>query len=298
MRISTIFYLFPALLLASCGGHVAPIVPVNLPRQQIIHTQVPYQVKALRNTLDTRQVSPIYLYIEDNRNDHNLMSNQSGNRAGLPVTFRVLAMSVANEFGSKVEVYTGKTSFERVLSDPVKYGNAFEVEGAITGFDQHNQVISSGINFGLEFGEGSSQTTNNDRYRNTDRVSNLQVDVFFKQDGKIFVASSAEITIRSINRGYDFGLRINGSGFGLNSYNTKADGLGKSLRRILQFVYADLIEKVMKKKDPYFNARPRSAQHYPQQRSKPNQYYQTTKTRQQQSIGRQEEEFLQRLQSY
>lgn len=197
-------------------------------------------MQKVRADLSTQKSEPLCLFIQDD----SMMTNQSG-AGGLPPVFRILVMDIAYQYSPYLSVYTSKKIVKDVTNGRVKEENIYDVEGAITAYDQDEHTISTGIDFGVDFGEGSKETTSENRYRNTDKISSLEITVFLKHNGKICASSSAEIKISNVNRGYSFGLRINDSGLGMNSYHTKSDGIGKSLRKLLTFIFADLIEQVI-----------------------------------------------------
>lgn len=231
-----------SLTIAGCGSnsHIAPIPEVHLPQTRPNLNPHPNETRAAsraaRHAIDDG-LNPIYLVIESNK----MLSNQSASTS-VPETFRIMTMSVAQEFSPAAVIYTAnKTFVNEVLKQPTKSSFGFELEGAITVFDDSSSVISSGVDFGIDFGGGKTETSHASDYRNTDKVTYMEIDIFLKQQGKIYSKSTGSIDITNSNRGYNFGLQINNSGFGINAYNTKRQGIGKSIRKLLYGMLNELI---------------------------------------------------------
>ncbi|HIP11168.1 MAG TPA: hypothetical protein EYG73_00480 [Arcobacter sp.] len=244
------FLLLLVLLLIGCGskhkGHIAPIPNAYIAPSivQGQNSQEYTDALALGNDLVHKNSEPIYLFIEDG-----YMKDESGNGAGtLPVVFKRLAMFAAFDFRPKIHVYTSIGEFAKVLKDPKKRDRAFEIEGIISAYDENKEVIDSGIDFGLDFGNGKGSTDLDNKFRNTDKVSSLTLDIMFKQNGQMYTARSNTLDINYINRGYSSGLRINNSGFGTSAYHTKKEGIGKTLKRLLHASLHSMIQEVVQQK--------------------------------------------------
>ena len=238
------------IVFTGCGskykGHTAPIPEAYIPPSKVHgqNSQEYTDALALGNDLVHKNSEPIYLFIEDG-----YMKDESGNGAGtLPVVFKRLTMFAAFDFRPKIQVYTSINKFAELLKDPKKRGRAFEIEGIISAYDENKEVIDSGIDFGLDFGKGKGETDLDNKFRNTDKVSSLTLDIMFKQSGQMYTARSNTLDINYINRGYSFGLRINNSGFGTSAYHTKKEGIGKTLKRLLHASLHSMIQEVVERK--------------------------------------------------
>jgi hypothetical protein len=251
MRLKNIIFFLP-LLFSACGtkhiGHMAYIPDVYMPQTPIYtNNSVELQdAKSYANFLVQNDIKPIYLFIEE---EHVRMQDETGNGQGkLPNNFRFSAMFAVAEFSPKVKVITGKKSFIRVLKDKEKRNTAFEIEGALTAYDENRQEINSGVDSGIDFGKGKGDTDYKNRFRNVDKVSSLTLKIFLKQNGEMFTYSQGTIDIKEKNRGYSFGLSINNSGFGVSAFQNKKEGLGHSIDRLLLHTLHQMIKDVVRKK--------------------------------------------------
>ncbi len=293
-------FLFIAVifLLSGCSGHVAPVIPITMPRQIVRPIEPTPEVVRLRNNLQQQELRPIFLFLEPKDQGVNSMANQSGIEKKIPDTFRIMAMSVASSFGSSVKVITSRSIFIAMLNDPKIRDFCFEVEGAISAFDVSSNVISTSIRSGFEIGSSDEDG----KYRNTDKNGRLMLDILFKQYGKVFLAANGELSIQSVNRGYAIGLRIDDSGLGIDSYHTVEQGIGTSLRKLVSFVFADGIKRIMAIKNPqaFYSGWNHNGESFPAIRSsrqgrKVNPYNTTHFTA---DIRREEEAFLEGLRKY
>ena len=229
--------LFILLILSACNTHVELKEPVV---ETHFDDQVSKDIRELATSLESEGVKPIYLFIGEDKE----ISNQSG-AAGFPNTFKVLTQSIAADFKPKVEVITSSKMATTIYKDPDKTGLLFEVEGAITAFDQDNETISSGIDFGVDTNDAS----NDNRNKNKEKISEITLDIFFKQNGRIYAKRTGSITIKAVRKGYNFGFRVNNAFLGFSQYKSKQNGLGKSLRTLLSVTLKELIEEVHRRKN-------------------------------------------------
>ena len=243
---------FTLLLFSSCGtrysGHTPNIPSVSLTPNKIYNTNPSelQNAKAYSNYLVQKDIKPIYLYLEDKRV---VMADETGNGTGvLPNNFRFSAMYAIGEFAPKVKAITGLSGFKRLWKDKETRDLLFEVEGRISAYDQNRHEINSGVYFGLDFGKGKGDTNVRDRFRNVDKISSLTIKIMLKQNAEMYTQSKGTIDIKEKNRGYSFGLSINNSGFGVNAFQNKKEGIGESIDRLLLHILHVLIKDVVERK--------------------------------------------------
>lgn len=239
------------VLFSSCSsqkGHSIPVPDTNFVSSSV-HGQESQEYRnalLLANKMVKANIKPIYLFIESDSH----MRDETGNGAGaLPHTIKRATMFAAFDFRPKVQVYTSIGKYARLLQNPRLADTAFEIEGAITSFDENNEVIDSGIDFGLDIGKGKGETDGDSKFRNTDKVSSITLEIMFKQDGQMYSARTQTLDIKYMNRGYSFGLRINNSGFGATSYHTKKEGIGQTIKRLLHYTLHSMLQEVIQRKN-------------------------------------------------
>ncbi len=243
MKKSQCVWLFSMLLFIGCSGHVAPVPNVTLKRTSVYEATS----KELRDAIafgkslsNSSNVEPIYLVVENE-----LMLQRKIDNPSLPRDFRVAAMYAATVFGDKVVVLTDRGIVAQYLNDKSKKDRVFQIEGAITGFNENGHIVDSGFDVGLDFGKGKGSTDTDSDFRNTDKVSSLTVSIFLKQNNRICAARKNKIDIHSSNRGYYMGVSINGSGLGFNAHRSKKEDVGEALDRVLYYSLHQMIKKVV-----------------------------------------------------
>jgi hypothetical protein len=246
-----ISYLILVLSLSACvskhKGHYVPIPDASLSAGQIyeIDTKEYREVREFSDYLAQQRIKPIYLVVEN----ETMVQNETGDYKGnLPNTFRIATLSASADFAPMVRVLTGTQTIMKYYNNKKTRDRLFEIEGAITAYSKDNHIISSDIDFGLDFGSGRGESTTDNSFGNTDKVSSITLDIFFKQNGEIYTKRTATIDIKDTNRGYNFGLSVNYSGFGANAYQTKKEGIGKSLRRLLHYTLRGMLKDVIRTK--------------------------------------------------
>jgi len=103
---------------------------------------------------------------------------------------------------------------------------------------------SSGFDFGFDFSKGVESGNSNSDYTDKDKRSILGVDFYLRQDEILTNSVEAKIDLKETTRGYNFGIYINEGGFGLSGYKTVKDGVGLSLRQLLEHSMNDLINQI------------------------------------------------------
>jgi len=243
--------IYTVILFSACSsqkGHSLPVPDTNFVSSSV-HGQKSQEYRnalLLGRKMVKANIRPIYLFIESDSH----MRDETGNGAGtLPHTIRRATMFAAFDFRPKVQVYTSIGKYARLLQNPRLADTAFEIEGAITSFDENNEVIDSGIDFGLDIGKGKGETDGDSKFRNTDKVSSITLEIMFKQDGQMYSARTQTLDIKYVNRGYSFGLRINNSGFGATAYHTKKEGIGQTIKRLLHYTLHSMLQEVIQRKN-------------------------------------------------
>lgn len=211
-----------------------------------------FRVKNLSKELERLDTPKIYLYPA-------LMENQTG----LPViskNFGMMLFSTAQDLAPNIEVYLEESSFNTILENPIKGKRAFKIFGGLTAYNKDYLSISKGFDFGITWGKGRGDSDYDSQFRDTDSISKLSLDLFFMQNGKVYTKSTGTIKIHKINRGYDFGLSINGSGIGANAYTSKSEGVHNSIRRLLHNALFFMIKDVLHKQNLVKNTHPKVIQ--------------------------------------
>jgi len=219
-----------------------PTPKVNLISESIQNETNSYEyfrIKALSRELKKLNIPTIYLHPA-------LTENQTG----LPIisqTFAMMLSSAAQDLAPSIEVYLMRNSFDTIVEDSNKKQRAFMMFGALTAYNKDYTSISKGFDFGITWGKGRGESDYDSQFRDTDDVSTMTLDLLFAQNGKIYTKSTGTIKIHRVNRGYDFGLSINGSGIGANAYTTKSEGIHQSIRRLLHNALYVMIRDIVEK---------------------------------------------------
>jgi hypothetical protein len=230
------------LLLFGCSGHISPIPTVQLDKTAVYESSSKElkKAKAFGEILEQNNIEPIYFYIEGSEVLVNATSNSS-----LPNNFKISTMYAVTVFGKKVVMLTDRNTAMSYLSNKETKNRLFLIEGAITGFNENGNVVESGVDVGLDFGNGKGSTDGDSDFENRDKISSLTVSIFFKQNGRIFDSKKSKIDIHSSNRGYYMGISINGSGLGMNAHHSKKEGVGEALDRVLYYSLHQMLKKVV-----------------------------------------------------
>jgi hypothetical protein len=231
-----------AILYTGCVTPPAPTVEHKEQSISSIRTKELDKIAELAQKLELSNKQPIYLYVESDG-----AVNESGTGTGeLPVVMQRQLKSILMDFGSKVKVVdSAETLIHLYNSDPNGLTNRiFSINGAITMYDKNIMTQSSGFDFGIDFGKGSGETTSSSDFKDKDGLSILGMDFYFKRvDDIIAYKTSSKIDIKDTTRGYSFGISINNGGIGASAFKSIKDGVGLSVRKLLQESMYDLVSK-------------------------------------------------------
>ena len=225
-------------LLTGC----VPVPSIKHEEQKItsLHTSEYKNIESTRERLNNTNMKTIYIYI-----DRDGAVNDSGAGIGeLPPRMRRQLFSILSDFGHNIKVIT---SGKKYMSMRKKYaGKAifYALDGAITLYDKDVMSQSSGINFGFDFGDGEGEGNADSKIKDKDGLSILGVDFYLRQNEIITNTVKSKIDVKSTTRGYSFGLSINQGGFGVSASKTLKDGIGLSVRKLLEKSMAELINQI------------------------------------------------------
>lgn len=240
----TILYITIALILLGCVS--APIPKVKMSEQTItsVQTNELNKIKSFGNYLSSRDKRVVYLYIESDG-----AVNESGTGSEeLPPRMRRQLTSILMDFGDKVKVVDNVNTFITLHNVVDKQALYFSINGAITRYDKNIMSQSSGFDFGIDFGGGSTEANSNTDFKDKDTLTILGVDFYLKNlDGIVLYKTASQIDIRSTTRGYSFGISINKAGIGMSAYKNIQDGVGLSVRKMLQESMYNLLRQVYSK---------------------------------------------------
>ncbi|MEA2110924.1 MAG: hypothetical protein U9P71_02630 [Campylobacterota bacterium] len=205
-----------------------------------VHTKEYNQISQFAQKLNRSNVETIYIYI-----DKDGSRNMAGSGAGeLPPKVRTLLTSILSDFGQKVQVVDSFATAVSMLQDPEIASQVYVLDGAITRYDKDIMSQSSGFDFGFDFGSGEGEGSSDSDFKDKDKLSILGIDFYLRQGGFIAYKTSSQIDLRTTTRGYSFGVSINKGGIGMSGYKTIKDGVGLSVRKLLQASMYDLIQQV------------------------------------------------------
>ncbi len=227
MKIISIL-LFSILLLGCNTSALAPNVEQKAQYSQKNVTRHHFKIVDFRNMLDKNSVKPIYIYLQALTSD--VPSSE------LP-RLKHLTQSVLSDFGSKVVVITSATEANKYF----KNSRFYILEGGITAFDKSIESESSSINLSLKIGDSK----NKDKFKNKKKLSQLIGDFYFKQNNIVTYKTTSSLNIREVNKGYKFGIDVYGVSLGVNSFKNIKDGLGLSVRKLIEASMIDLIGKAI-----------------------------------------------------
>jgi biopolymer transport protein ExbD len=235
ININIILVLF--LIFIGC----APIPTVEHKEQKItsLHTSEYKNIVQTRNRLNKTE-KLIYIYI-----DKDGAVNDSGAGAGeLPPRMRRQLISILSDFGKNIKIITQSEVYIAMRKQLKDTASFYALDGAITIYDKDIMSQSSGINFGFDFGGGDGSGNSNSNFKDKDKRSILGVDFYLRQNEIITNSVKSRIDVKSTTRGYNFGISINKGGFGLSGYKTIQDGIGLSVRTLLEKSMNDLINQI------------------------------------------------------
>jgi hypothetical protein len=227
-----------SLFITSCTNNIPK--PKIEKKPQYIKSYITdnhYKLNEFKLMMEKEDIEPIYIYIDSNLKSE-IPSEDIPN-------IKKLVYSLLSDFGSKVKVITSRNAINNYLSDKNKSKNIFILDGAITAFDKGIFSQSSSMNLNISIGNTDNKTKNSDRFKNKKKTSQLIADFYLKQNHIIEYKSSSSILIKETNKGYSFGLNMYGLSFGVSSYNNIKDGLGLSIRKLLEASLIDLICKAI-----------------------------------------------------
>ena len=219
-----------------------PVPTVEHEEQKItsLHTSEYKHIVQTRNRLNQQNVHPIYIYL-----DKDGSVNDSGTGAGeLPPRMRRQLISILSNFGRNVKVLTGSSAYKSLYKENSQF--MYVLDGAITVYDKDIMSQSSGINFGFDFGGGEGKGNSNSDFKDKDKKSILGVEFYLRQNEIVTNSVQSKIAIKTTSRGYNFGVSINKGGFGFSGYKTIQDGVGLSVRKLLEQSMNNLINQVSK----------------------------------------------------
>ena len=236
-----------SIMLLGCSVPV-PIPTVNLPEQQInaIHTVQLDKIRLLSAELVRINAPTIYIYVEKDA-----AVNESGTGAGeLPRSMRRQLKSLLLDFKPKVKVVDSIDGIVNILTvhkkDKTIESKIFTLNGGITQYDKDIMNQSTDFDLSIDFGGGDGEGTGNGNLKDKDSQTVLGMDFYLKslKSNDILVhKTSSKIDLRKTTRGYSFGLFINKGGIGASAYKTIKDGVGLSVRKLLQESMYNLIRK-------------------------------------------------------
>ncbi len=222
-----------------------PVPDVERVDQKIssLHTSEYSKIVATKKLLNSKAQKSIYIYI-----DLDGAVNDSGTGVGeLPSKMRRQLISILSDFGKNVKVVTDGSTYMKLRKKNEGKDSFYALDGAITIYDKDIMSQSSGINFGFDFGGGEGSGDSNSKMKDKDSKSILGVDFYLRQHEVITNTVKSKIDIKTTTRGYSFGVSINQGGLGFNASKTIKDGVGLSVRKLLEHSVNELINQVITK---------------------------------------------------
>ena len=240
-----IFFKYKILILfivifTSCQKN-PPFGDISLPPSPVFESSNE-KAKKYAKELVKMDIKPIYLFIENNN-----MRNESGGNV-LPKSMLTSAKMSVHYFYPRVRMITSTQRFLKILANKIKHNRAFEIEGALTSYNVNKHILNKSNKVRINI-TGPNDFDGDARDRDVDKISSLTLKIFFKQNGEIFTSSEGTIDIIEKNRGYTFGLFINRTGIGMQSYQNKKQGIGESIDRLLLHTIKSMIQDVVKRKN-------------------------------------------------
>ena len=230
IKISSI--IIGTLVVVGCSSTLSPNIQQKKQRSEKIVTNHHFKIVDFKNMLEKNNYEPIYIYLINVKSD---VASKD-----LPELKR-LTNSILSDFGSKVVVITEPGAANKYLSNPKTKDRFYILDGGITAFDEAIESETSSINLNLKIGE----TKGKDKFKNKKKLSQLIGDFYFKQNEVVAHKTTSSINIRETNKGYRFGINIYGASLGIKSYKNIKDGLGLSVRKLIEASMIDLIGKAI-----------------------------------------------------
>jgi len=196
-----------------------------------------YKIEEFRRMMKKENIEPIYIYI-----DTSLKSEITS--SDIP-NIKRMTYSLLSDFGDSVKVITSPSQKDKLLSIPNLAKKVFLLDGAITAFDQGIFSQSSSTNFNIKIGSIGDKKSAKNKFKNKKKTSQMIADLYLKQDGIIRYKTTSSIMITETSKGYSFGLSMYGLNLGISSYKNIKDGLGLSVRKIIEGSLIDLVSKAI-----------------------------------------------------
>ncbi|MEA2110926.1 MAG: hypothetical protein U9P71_02640 [Campylobacterota bacterium] len=227
------------LLLISGCKEVAPKPVVEQKKQYVTQTVTAnhYKINEFRRMMEKENIEPIYIFI-------NFSSRSEVPTTDMP-NIKKMTHSLLSDFGEKVHVVTSAAKINEYANNSSTAHRVYILDGAITTYDQGILSQSSSTNLSLRLGEDDKKVKNRDRFKNKTKESQLIGDMYLKQNHLIKHKTTSSIIIRETNKGYDFGLNLHGLSLGISSYKNLKDGLGLSVRKLVEGSLIDLVAKAI-----------------------------------------------------
>lgn len=225
-------------MLLGCA-EIAPKPEVKQKKQFISKkiTKNHYKIDEFRRMMEKENIEPIYIYIDSNLKSEVLSSD-------IP-NIKKMTHSLLSDFGEKVKIVTSKEKINTLLLNSAISERVFLLDGAITAFDKSILSQMSSVRFNIKIGSSDSKKKNKNKFKNKKKTSQMIADLYFKQKGIIIHKTTSSIMIRETSTGYDFGLSMYGMSLGVNSYKNIKDGLGLSVRKIIESTLIELVSKAI-----------------------------------------------------
>ncbi len=222
-----------SLMILGCNTTaLSPNIEQKKQTSSKITTDYHFKIIDFKNMLNKSDVEPIYIYIQNINSD--VKSEEIPN-------LKRLTYSILSNFGKKVVVVTGATVINQYLNDKKYLNRVYLLDGGITAFDKNIESESSSVNLSLKVGEDK----NRDKFKNKKKLSQLIGDFYLKQNEIVTDSTTSTLNIRETNKGYQFGINLYGMSLGINSYKNVKDGLGLSVRKLVEASMIDLIGKAI-----------------------------------------------------
>ena len=219
-----------------------PVPTVEHEEQKItsLHTSEYKNIVQTRNRLNQRKMHPIYIYLDSDGS-----VNDSGTGAGeLPQRMRRELISILSNFGQNIKVITSPSTYMELIKNQENAPFMYVLDGAITLYDKDIMSQSSGFNFGFDFGDGEGNGNSSSDFKDKDKKSILGVEFYLRQNEIVTNSVQSKIDIKTTTRGYNFGISINKGGFGFSGYKSIQDGVGISVRKLLEYSMKNLINQI------------------------------------------------------
>ena len=222
-----------SLMIIGCNTTI--LTPNIEQKKQIsskITTDYHFKIVDFKNMLNKSDIKPVYIYIQNITSD--VKSEELPN-------LKRLTYSILSNFGKKVVVVTSASVINQYLNDKELTKQVYLLDGGITTFDKNIESESSSVNLRLKIGKD----TNRDKFKNKKKLSQLIGDFYLKQNQIVTDSTTSTLNIRETNRGYQFGISLYGLSLGINSYKNIKDGVGISVRKLVEASMIDLIGKAV-----------------------------------------------------